>query len=87
MRKFALRITAIAIIIAAVLSFAGCNYQFIDMTYDFDKAIIKMPDDTVKEVRVSSWTDYDGEQIQIEDTDGNIYVVSSYNCILIKEGN
>lgn len=60
-----------------------------DGKYDgikFDKAIIKMPDDTVKEIDIESWTDYDdGEQLQIVATNGDVYLVSSINCILVKE--
>ncbi len=66
---------------------SGCgNKDIIDFNNNsFNKAIIKMPDDTVLEVKVNSWKDYDGEQIQIKGKDGKTYLVSSYNCILIKE--
>ena len=70
-----------------VLSASGCgNKQFFDTNYTFNKAIVRMPDNTVLEIEILSWNDYDGEQIQIIDKDGVVYLVSSYNCVLIKEG-
>lgn len=69
-----------------VLSASGCgNKQFLDTNYTFNKAIVRMPDETVLEIEISTWKDYDGEQIQIIDKDGVVYLVSSYNCVLIKE--
>ena len=79
------RLIFLTIMISIVLFFTSCNYGVIDTTYTYDKAIIRMPDDSVKEIEIASWTDYDGEQIQIEDKDGKVYLVSSYNCILINE--
>ena len=62
----------------------GCNYNMIDTTWDYDKVYCYYGN---KEVvyDIKSWTDYDGEQIQIETTDGKIYLVSSFNTILISE--
>ena len=72
--------------VVSTLFLSGCNYQMIDTTFAFNKAIIKMPDDTTKTINIKSWTDYeDGEQLQITDKDGRVYLVSSYNCVLIKE--
>ena len=79
------KIIALALTCIMALSFTACNYQFIDLKYDFDYAIVKFPDDTIRELEIASWSDYDGEQIQIKTTDGTIYVVSSFNCVLVKE--
>lgn len=74
----------IALGLTAVLS--SCNYQMADLNYEFDYAYIEMGD-TVKKVEIKSWRDYeDGEQIQITDKDGNIYLTNSFNCTLVKEG-
>lgn len=68
------------------MSMSACNYQVMDLQYSFSKAIVKMPDDTVKEIDIKCWTDYeDGEQLQITDKDGTVYLVSSFNCVLIDE--
>ena len=37
------------------------------------------------ELNVKTWTDYDGEQIQIITEDDKVYLVSSFNTILINE--
>ena len=44
-----------------------------------------MFDGTVKEVKIKSWTDYEGEQLQIPNTEGKTWLVSSINCHLINE--
>lgn len=80
------KIIAILLICITLLMFVSCNYQMVDFNYDFDHAYISYGDGTVKKVEIKSWRDYeDGEQIQITDTDGNIYLVSSFNCVLVKE--
>lgn len=59
MKKFAL--------VACILStmfFAGCNKQVVDLTYNFDTAIVSLPNGDIVEGNVQSWTDYeDGDQI------------------------
>ena len=72
--------------ILLILSLSSCgNYMLIDTNYQFDYAIIAFPDGTSQKIEIKAWTDYEGEQIQIEDTDGNIYLVNSVNCVLIRE--
>lgn len=63
----------------------GCgNQQFIDTTYTYEKAIIRMPDQSILEVEIDSWRDYsDGDQMQIKAKDGKTYLVHSANCVLI----
>ena len=53
-----------------------------DTNYTFDKAIIQKGDKEII-VDIESWTDYDGEQLQLELTDGSVILVSSYNTILV----
>ena len=69
-----------------VVTMASCgNYQMIDTTYRFDKAIISLPNGEVIEGKVEGWTDYeDGDQIQVK-INGVTYLVHSSNIILIKE--
>ena len=75
--------------ICAVLLCVGLcscgNKDLWDTNYTYDTAIISWPDGTVKTVEIKQWRDYDGEQLQIIAKDGTIYLVSSYNCVLIKE--
>lgn len=91
MKKFIATIIALSII-AGTLIFASCgsagafNYDMFDTEYGFNKAIIGLPDGTHIELDVKQWRDFeDGEQIQIKDKDGNVYLASSFNCVLIKE--
>ncbi len=80
-------ITMLWIVIAAALilfGLTGCNQQIIDLNYTYDKAICKIGNE-IKEIEIKKWNDYDGEQLQIIDKEGNVYLVSSFNCTLIKE--
>lgn len=80
----------IAIGISAILMcFALCscgNEDLWDTNYTYDTAIIAWPDGSTRTVEIKQWKDYDGEQLQIIGKDGSVYLVSSYNCILIREG-
>ena len=81
------RLTIITMIAAAILilfGLTGCNQQIIDMNYTYDKAICKIGNET-KEIEIKKWNDYEGEQLQSIDKEGNVYLVSSFNCTLIKE--
>lgn len=75
------------ILIAAVgLAFgvAGCgNQQIIDTTYNFDYAIIKLPNGKVVEGQVQSWRDFeDGDSLQIK-INGVTYLTHGTNVTLI----
>ena len=74
-----------AVVIFILCICAGCNQTLIDTVYKFDRAIIEMPGGEVVEIEVQQWGDYDGEQIQIIAKDGTVYLVSSNNCVLIRD--
>lgn len=74
------------IILCSCLLMTGCgNYDYFDTELLFTKAIVRMPNGGVVELEIDTWRDYEGEQIQIQTTDGKVYVVSSYNCVLVNE--
>jgi len=76
------------ILIICIFTFIllGCgNKQLLDTTYTFNRAIIKLQDETVLDIEVKSWLDYDGEQLQIVAKDGTVYLTNSINCTLIKD--
>lgn len=75
----------LAVLVLIVCMCTGCNKQLFDTTYAYDRAIIEMPGGEVIEVDIRKWCDYDGEQLQIIAEDGTVYLVSSFNCILIKD--
>ena len=61
----------------------GCgNKQMFDVTYTYKYAYVSWPDGTSEKIAIKSWTDYDGEQLQITTTDNKTYLFSSYNCVL-----
>lgn len=71
----------------ALMTLVGCGnknrFGFGNYTYNF----ITCKEDyiNIKNERVQSWKDYDGEQIEITLEDGNNLLVSSYACFLSKE--
>ena len=60
------------------------NKTKIDLQYKFDKAITNINGEKI-EIEIDTWSDYDGEHLQIVSKDGKVYLVSSFNTILIKE--
>lgn len=81
MKKF------LCLLCACVMALALCscgNKQLFDTTYTFNKAIIGLPDGSVVEGKVSSWNDYEGDQIQVV-IDGTTYLVHASNIALIAE--
>jgi hypothetical protein len=76
----------IVTIVLALIGLTGCgNYQLIDTTYTFDKAIIELPNGETIEGEVERWTDYeDGDQIQVK-INGITYLVHSSKITLISE--
>lgn len=60
MEKIRIIITALTMML--LLSACG-NKTVWDTTYTFDKAIVRLPNDTVIEGEVEKWNDYEGEQI------------------------
>lgn len=80
MRKF---IASVVVGIGLLVSLTACNKQVIDLTYSYSWAQIKMPDGSIVEGRVDSWTDYEGEQVQVT-IDGTTYLVSSINLVMKK---
>lgn len=71
------------ITILLMCDLTGCNKQLIDTTYRYTYAIATLPDGSIVEGKVDSWTDYeDGDQIQVK-IDGVSYLLHSNNVVLI----
>ena len=71
---------------ALALGLAGCgNLDMFDTNYTYHYAITKWPDGTVKKIEVEQWNDYEGEQVQIISTDGNIYLLSMNSTVLVRD--
>jgi hypothetical protein len=75
----------VLLIITIICLFSGCgwNKQIIDLNYNYDTAIIELPNGTVETVAVKKWNDYEGDQIQVVSKDGTVYLVHSSDCVLI----
>ena len=69
------------------IGLAGCgNLDMFDTNYTYHYAITKWPDGTVKKIEIKQWVEYDGEQkIKIISTDGNIYLLSKNNTVLVRD--
>ena len=80
-----LSVLVISVLTAFILS--ACNYQPVDLNYNFNYAVIRLQNGDVIEGKVESWRDYeDGEQIQVK-MNGVLYLTSSYNCTLMNDPN
>lgn len=78
-------LTTLLVLTLSAVTLSGCNKQIIDLTYEYDRAIICLPNGEIVEGEVEGWTDYeDGDQIQVK-IDGVIYLVHSSDIVLIKE--
>ena len=90
----AMKIAATIIIVIILLTITGLcigcfpqiagNKSWIDTQYRFTKAYITTGNGVI-EVEIKKWNDYEGEQIQIISKDGTVYLVSSFNTVLVSE--
>lgn len=94
------KVLAIVISVMIIFGLVGCgvasaetdkspayNKDIFDFVRGYNRAIIRLANDEVIEVKVKSWTDYDGEQLQITAEDGTVYLTNSFRCDLIKDPN
>lgn len=78
------KLVALAVIGSLTWTLTGCNYDLIDTKYAYNKAVI-LGDNCATIVNVKKWHDYDGEQIQIETSDGFCFITSSFDTKLIDD--
>lgn len=67
------------------LGLTGCTPAIFDTNYVFHYALTKWPDGTIKKIGIMTWFEYKGEQVQIISTDGNTYLLSMNNTVLVRE--
>lgn len=89
MRKSQYATLILVVVVAALLVgivgyFALGNKQILDLNQKFEYAYVCWPDGTTEKLRIKSWNDYEGEQIQITTDDGT-YLFHSANCVLAHE--
>lgn len=86
MKMIIKKILACMVAILAVTLTACGNMQMVDTTWNYNNAVISLPDGTIVEGNVESWRDYaDGDQIQVK-IDGVTYLVHSGDVVLISGG-
>ena len=74
-------IATMATLLIATSCKGGCNKELFDLQYAYNRAYIKVGEEWV-DISIKSWTDYEGEQLQITLHDGSKILVSSISCIL-----
>lgn len=85
MKKIYAVLVAVALLLAVTVTLASCgNKQVFDFNQKFEYAYVCWPDGTAEKLKIHSWKDYDGEQIQIT-TDEGTYLFHSANCVLAHE--
>lgn len=57
------------------------NYTVLDMTFTYSWAQIKLPDGTIIEGKLDSWTDYGDGLLQIT-IDGTTYLVHAADAVM-----
>lgn len=79
------KIICVLLVLVMTLSLVACgNRQTFDVTYTFDRAIIKLPNGEIVDGKITSWRDYEGDQLQVK-IDGTTYLVHSADVALIVE--
>jgi len=79
MKKFIILLLTVVTMLCVV----SCNYQVVDLTYNFDYAYIKLPTGEVIEGEVQAWRDYeDGDQLQITINDVTYLTHASNVCLI-----
>ena len=79
------RISLFVVLIVLAMILCGCTYDIVDTTYNFNRAIIRLPDGEIVAGEVEAWKDYeDGDQLQVK-INGTTYLTHSENVVLIKE--
>ena len=61
------------------------NRQLMDMSYHFDRAIVRLPNGEVVEGRLNSWLDFDASDVIQVKIDGKTYLTSYVNVCLIDD--
>lgn len=82
MKKKLIVAMMVAMIFGGMLTGCG-NQQVFDTNHTYDTAIIQLANGEIVEVKIKSWNDYDGEQLQVVAEDGTVYLTSSFRCDLI----
>lgn len=78
------KIICVLLVLVMAFTLVACNKQIFDVTYEFDRAIIELPNGEIIDGKITSWRDFDGDQIQVK-IDGKTYLVHSSDIAMIAE--
>lgn len=78
------KVALVVLVVILIPVLCACNRTLIDTTYTFDRAIITLPNGEVIDGEVSTWRDFEGDQIQVR-IDGKTYLTHVANVVLIAE--
>ncbi len=83
--KFSIVMIVVILLIMVTVYCVFGNKMIFDFNQRFNYAYVVWPDGRTECLELAGWKDYDGEQIQIKTTEGEVYLFSSYNCVLAVE--
>lgn len=79
------KIICVLMVLVIMVSLVACgNRQAFDVTYTFDRAIIELPNGDIVDGKITSWRDFDGDQLQVK-IEGTTYLVHSSDVVMIAE--
>lgn len=78
-------VIGLVISITCTVEADASNWQFFDMTYQFDTAQIAMPDGSSVMGKVDSWKDYENSDVVQVKIAGKTYLTHYSNVVLIDE--
>lgn len=79
------RLLALALVLVLMIGLlCGCNRTLVDVTFDYERAMIALPNGEVIEGEIKKWTDWDDGTVEVF-IDGKSYYTHSVNVILISE--
>ena len=79
------KLLAAILALGMAFSISACNYQVVDLTYNYKYAIVNLPNGEIVQGKVDSWRDYeDGDQIQVT-IDDVTYLVHAGDVVLMTE--
>lgn len=87
MKKWHVKVVAALILcsFAIAMALSGCNKQVVDLQYQFNYAIIELPNGQIIDGRVETWRDYDeSDQLQVK-INGIYYLVHSTDVVLMSK--
>ena len=79
------KIVLLVLLVFSVIGLSSCNYDAFDTNYEFHKVHTTFDGVHYECYEIESWSDYEGEQIQVNIKGYGIVLLSSYNSSLIKD--